>query len=70
MAIGTSGNQFKNAPLIGGFLRAIVEQTENGVDHDRDPVVFKAPYTGHTIDLSTFSRLRPVNDKSSGTVLG
>ena len=70
VAIGTSGNQFKNAPLVGGFLRAIVEQTENGVDHDRDPVVFKAPYTGHTVDLSTFSRLRPVNDKSSGTVLG
>ncbi|MDV9178475.1 FAD-binding oxidoreductase [Streptomyces sp. W16] len=70
VAIGTSGNQFKNAPLVGGFLRTIVDHTENGVDHDRHPAVFKAPYTGHTIDLSTFSRLRPVNDKNSGTVLG
>lgn len=70
VAIGTSGNQFKNAPLVGGFLRTIVDQTENGVDHDLHPAVFKGPYTGHTIELSTFSRLRPVNDKNSGTVLG
>ncbi|WP_043664641.1 NAD(P)/FAD-dependent oxidoreductase [Streptomyces xylophagus] len=70
VAIGTSGNQFKNAPLVGGFLRTIVDQTENGVDHDLHPAVFKAPYTGHTIELSTFSRLRPVNEKNSGTVLG
>ena len=70
VAIGTSGNQFKNAPLVGGFLRTIIDQTENGVDHDRHPAVFKAPCTGHTIELSAFSRLRPKNDRNSGTVLG
>ncbi|MCX4911685.1 FAD-binding oxidoreductase [Streptomyces sp. NBC_00878] len=70
VAIGTSGNQFKNAPLVGGFLRTIIDQTENGVDHDRHPAVFKGPHTGHSIELDAFSRLRPVNDKSSGTVLG
>ncbi|MCX4403512.1 hypothetical protein OG840_17265 [Streptomyces sp. NBC_01764] len=41
VAIGTSGNQFKKAPLVGGFLRTIIDQTESGVDHDRHPAVFK-----------------------------
>ncbi|MCX5087543.1 hypothetical protein OOK36_01120 [Streptomyces sp. NBC_00365] len=41
VAIGTSGNQFKNALLVGGFLRTIIDQTESGVDHDRHPGVFK-----------------------------
>ncbi|MFJ9374731.1 ABC transporter substrate-binding protein [Streptomyces sp. NPDC101455] len=42
----------------------------DAIDHDRHPAVFKAPCTGHTIELSAFSRLRPINDKNSGTVLG
>ncbi|MDR2113727.1 MAG: FAD-binding oxidoreductase, partial [Bifidobacteriaceae bacterium] len=32
VAIGTSGNQFKNGPLIGEFLRAIVETEAQGAD--------------------------------------
>ncbi|MBW0101099.1 FAD-dependent oxidoreductase, partial [Pseudonocardia sp. KRD-291] len=69
-AIGTSGNQFKNAPLAGKFLAAIIEQVEGGRDHDAHPVQFPAAHIGQTIDLGAFSRLRKVNAETSGTVLG
>ncbi|MFP5021212.1 NAD(P)/FAD-dependent oxidoreductase [Pseudonocardia phyllosphaerae] len=70
VAIGTSGNQFKNAPLAGGFLAAIVEQVEGGRDHDADPVQFRCGHTGQTIDLGAFSRRRKVDTGTSGTVMG
>ena len=70
VAIGTSGNQFKNAPLVGPFLRALVDHAEDGGDHDTDPVQYRAPYTGHVIDLAAFSRLRKAGADSSGTVMG
>ncbi len=70
VAIGTSGNQFKNAPVIGTFLAAIIEQVENGIDHDTHPVQFVTAHTGATIDLGAFSRRRPVNTDSTGTVMG
>jgi glycine/D-amino acid oxidase-like deaminating enzyme len=70
VAIGTSGNQFKNAPVVGKFLAAIIEQTENGTDHDERPVRFTGQHTGLTIDLAAFSRRRPRNTSSSGTVMG
>lgn len=37
VAMGTSGNQFKNAPPAGRFLATLVERVEAGHDHDRDP---------------------------------
>jgi glycine/D-amino acid oxidase-like deaminating enzyme len=69
MACGTSGNQFKNAPLAGMFLRAIIDADAAGLDHDRQPVQFVGPRSGRTIDLGAFSRNR---DKAltSGTVMG
>ncbi|BBG02657.1 MULTISPECIES: Cgl0159 family (beta/alpha)8-fold protein [Pseudonocardia] len=70
VAIGTSGNQFKNAPVVGQFMRTIIDRVENGADHDTTPLLFTAPHTGATIDLGAFSRQRPVNAHSSGTVLG
>lgn len=70
VAMGTSGNQFKNAPVVGKVLAAIIEQTENGVDHDERPVRFVGEHTGREIDLSAFSRKRPYNAENSGTVLG
>jgi sarcosine oxidase subunit beta len=70
VAIGTSGNQFKNAPVIGQFLAAIIESCENGGDHDVEPVVVTLPRTGHTIDLSHYSRRRPVNTDRSYNVMG
>ncbi|SES02858.1 Glycine/D-amino acid oxidase [Streptomyces sp. yr375] len=70
VAIGTSGNQFKNAPLVGRYVAAIVAACENGRDHDIDPVRLTLPYTGHEVDLSHYSRKRRVNRDSSFTVMG
>lgn len=70
VAIGTSGNQFKNAPLIGDLLGAIVVASDAGHDHDADPVHLTLPRTGHSIDLSHYSRKRTVNQDSSFSVMG
>ncbi len=43
MACGTSGNQFKNAPLAGQFIRALVDAAAAGIDHDAEPVQFTGP---------------------------
>lgn len=69
MACGTSGNQFKNAPLSGIFMAELIEAAERGHDHDADPITWTGPRTGRPIHLGAFSRLR---DKTvtSGTVLG
>ncbi len=69
MACGTSGNQFKNAPLAGQFLRALVDAADAGIDHDVEPVQFTGPTTGLTIDLAAFSRRRDPS-VTSGTVMG
>ncbi|MET0326575.1 MAG: FAD-dependent oxidoreductase, partial [Ilumatobacteraceae bacterium] len=67
MACATSGNQFKNAPLAGQFVRALVDAAAAGVDHDVDPVQFRGALTGRTIDLGSFSRRRHPTS-TSGTV--
>ncbi len=69
VAIGTSGNQFKNAPLVGEYLRAIVEACESG-DHDIHPATFHLPRAGITLDLSAYSRRRQPSEQSSNTVMG
>ena len=70
MAVGTSGNQFKNAPLAGVMMAELILACENGRDHDREPLKVTGRYTGFEIDLGFFSRLRPVNRESSFSVLG
>jgi glycine/D-amino acid oxidase-like deaminating enzyme len=69
MACGTSGNQFKNAPIAGQYLREIVGATMSGHDHDADPVQFRGAYTGELINLGSFSRKRQ-RSATSGTVMG
>lgn len=69
LACGTSGNQFKNAPIAGQFMRAIIDATMSGHDHDIDPVQFPGAVTGRTIDLGAFSRRREPAI-TSGTVMG
>ncbi len=69
MACGTSGNQFKNAPLAGKFIAAIIDAEAEGRDHDVDPVQYVGPRTGATIDLASFSRRRD-RALTSGTVMG
>jgi glycine/D-amino acid oxidase-like deaminating enzyme len=70
VAMGTSGNQFKNAPLAGRFIATLVDRVEAGHDHDANPLHYRCEHTGHDINLGTFSRKRPVNADSSGTVMG
>jgi sarcosine oxidase, subunit beta len=70
MACGTSGNQFKNAPIAGAVMTALIEACENGLDHDRTPLQFTLPATGLSLDLGCFSRRRPIHQDSSFTVLG
>ncbi len=70
MAVGTSGNQFKNAPVVGLMMAALVEACENGHDHDVTPVTLTGAYTGVEFDLGFYSRNRTVNRDSSFTVLG
>jgi sarcosine oxidase subunit beta len=69
-AIGTSGNQFKNAPLVGGLMGHLIESVMNGADHDREPLQFHLPVSGRDVGLAVFSRLRPINRESSFSVLG
>ncbi len=70
MAVGTSGNQFKNAPVVGAMMAELIIACEQGRDHDRDPLPFPLPRTGRTLNLGFFSRRRKVNPESSFSVLG
>jgi glycine/D-amino acid oxidase-like deaminating enzyme len=69
LAIGTSGNQFKNAPMVGPIVAAIIEACEAGHDHDATPITIECPLTGNTLDSGTFSRRRRVQ-KTTNSVLG
>ncbi|MFG2881661.1 NAD(P)/FAD-dependent oxidoreductase [Streptomyces sp. NPDC048297] len=71
VAMGTSGNQFKNAPLAGRFLATLVDRVEAGHDHDRDPLRYTGEHTGVVVDLGAFSRRRPLAEgATSRTVMG
>jgi sarcosine oxidase subunit beta len=70
MACGTSGNQYKNAPIAGKMMAALVEYCENGNDHDTQPLTFTLPYIARQIDVGFYSRKRPINEESSFSVLG
>ncbi|WP_425044590.1 NAD(P)/FAD-dependent oxidoreductase [Primorskyibacter sp. S87] len=70
MACGTSGNQYKNAPVAGKLMAALVAYCEGGANHDAQPLQFALPYIGRTIDTGFYSRNRPINDESSFSVLG
>jgi len=69
LAIGTSGNQFKNAPMIGLVMSALIAASDEGRDHDIDPVQLHLPQINRSLDLGHFSRLRAPHH-SSGSVVG
>lgn len=56
VAIGTSGNQFKNAPLIGEIMAQIICADE----HDKNPAKLQLESLNREVDLSFFSRNREV----------
>jgi len=70
MAIGTSGNQFKNAPVAGMMMAELIQAVEAGHDHDHDPLSFTLAHIGREIDLGFYSRRREINQDSSFSVLG
>lgn len=70
MACGTSGNQYKNAPVVGKMMTALIEACQNGRDHDADPVEFHLEHIAHDISIGFFSRNRQINQGSSFSVLG
>ncbi len=69
LAIGTSGNQFKNAPMVGPIMADIIAACEAGRDHDADPISVTCPLTGNVINAGHFSRTRPVHS-TTNSVLG
>ena len=70
VAIGTSGNQYKNAGSAGQMMGDLIEAVENGHDHDADPLVVKGRYSGVDLDIGFFSRNREINPNSSMSVHG
>jgi len=70
MAVGTSGNQYKNAPVVGVLMAELIDAVEKGHDHDKDPVKFTMKYTKRTCDIGFYSRLRKINPNSSFSVIG
>lgn len=70
MAVGTSGNQYKNAPVVGIMMAELIEACEKGQNHDKTPVQITCKYTNLTLDVGFYSRLREINPDSSYSVLG
>jgi len=70
VAIGSSGNQFKNAPVAGHCMAELIEAVENGHDHDADPVKVTGVYTGLVMDMGFYRRNREINPNSSFSVNG
>ena len=70
MAIGSSGNQFKNAPVAGHCMAELIDACEKGQEHDSDPVKVKTVYTGLELNMGFYSRNREINPNSSFSVNG
>ncbi len=70
LAIGTSGNQFKNAPIVGEMMADIIEATESGNDQDKNPIDFHLKNIDRSVTTGFYSRLREINQDSSFSVLG
>jgi sarcosine oxidase subunit beta len=70
LAIGTSGNQYKNAPAVGSFMAELIRYCETGNDHDKKPFQYPMKYLKRTLDIGFFSRNREINAESSLSVIG
>lgn len=70
MAVGTSGNQYKNGPTAGFLMAELIDACQNGRDHDSNPIIIKWPITGIELNAGFFSRNREINTDSSFSVLG
>ena len=70
LAIGTSGNQYKNGPVVGKIIAQIIESCEGGHDHDNDPVSIALKHAKFKLNTGFFSRNREIVSASSFSVLG
>ena len=74
MAIGTSGNQFKNGPVAARFMSELIDRTESATgafDHDATPHQHQLQWVKGELDISAFTRLRDTSaSATSGSVLG
>jgi len=70
VAIGTSGNQYKNAGSAAQMMADLIEAVEGGHDHDADPLTTTGRYTTRPLEIGFFSRNREVDPHSSMTVHG
>jgi len=70
MACGTSGNQYKNAPVAGKIMASLVQAADAGQNHDEDPVQFKLENINYNLSLDAYSRNRKINEESSFSVIG
>ena len=70
MAIGSSGNQYKNAPIAGVMMADLIEKCENGHDHDKNPIKLHLSNIKRDINVGFYSRNRIINTESSMSVLG
>lgn len=62
LAIGTSGNQFKNAPVVADLMTSVILQ---GAEHDRNPAKLELPALQRTVSLDFYSRNREIQDTRS-----
>lgn len=69
MAIGTSGNQFKNAAIAGRMMAEMITRDWDGMDQDRTPLLLELPLSRNILNTTTYSRLRPVEHDTTGSVL-
>ncbi len=70
MAVGTSGNQYKTAPVVGVMMSELIDACQKGHDHDSDPYQFYMKYTRRNLNVGFFSRNREINADSSFSVIG
>jgi len=70
MACGTSGNQYKNAPVAGKIMASLVKAADAGQDHDKEPVQFMLEHINYNLSLDAYSRNRKINEESSFSVIG
>ena len=70
MAIGSSGNQYKNAPVAGIIMSELIEACESGYNHDQNPLKVHLKHINREINVGFYSRNRKINTESSMSVLG
>ena len=63
-------DRYKNAPIAGKMMAALIGYCEDGADHDAAPLHYTLPYIRRDINVGFYSRRRAINSESSFSVLG